>query len=81
MYNNPLIHTLENLTISEIEEKIIILQRRYFQAGNPSVQAQLLNFLNIYKEELSTRRAIEAQKQRQNQDDGENSLDNLINVS
>jgi len=81
MHNNPLIDTLDDLSINEIEQKIVILQRRYFSATNPSVQSQIVNFLNIYKEELSTRRAIEAQKQRQNQDDGENSLDNLINVS
>jgi hypothetical protein len=81
MHNNPLINDLSHLSINEVEEKIIILQRRYFQANNPSVQSQLLHYLNIYKEEMSTRRAKEMQKQRQIQDGDENSLDNLINIS
>lgn len=81
MHNNPLINDLSHLSINEVEEKIIVLQRRYFQATNPSVQSQLLHYLNIYKEEMSTRRANEMQKQKQIQDGDENSLDNLINIS
>ena len=77
---NPLINDLSNLSTNELEGKIIELQRKYFQTTNPSVQAQLANFLDIYKEEIRTRRAIEAQRQKEQQD-GENGLDNLINVS
>jgi hypothetical protein len=77
---NPLINDLSNLSTNELEEKIVELQRKYFQTGNPSVQAQLANFLDIYKDEIRTRRAIEAQRQKEQQD-GDNSLDNLINIS
>ena len=76
---NPLVDSLENLSISELEDKIVVLQRRYFMTANPGVQSQIANFLEIYKQELQTRRAIEYQ--RQNENNGESGLDNLINVS
>jgi len=77
---NPLVDSLANLSINELEEKIVVLQRRYFMTGNIGVQSQIANFLEIYKEEIQTRRAIEQQRQRE-QDNGESGLDNLINVS
>jgi len=76
---NPLVDSLENLSISELEDKIVLLQRRYFMTANLGVQSQIANFLEIYKQELQTRRAIEYQ--RQNENNGESGLDNLINVS
>ena len=72
--------SLADLSLNEIEEKIVVLQRRYFMTANPGVQLQIQNFLEIYKEELHTRRAIEANRQKEQQD-GENGLDNLIKVS
>ncbi|MDB4257070.1 hypothetical protein N9827_00255 [bacterium] len=77
---NPLMGSLADLSLNEIEEKIVVLQRRYFMTANPGVQLQIQNFLEIYKEELYTRRAIEANRQKEQQD-GENGLDNLIKVS
>ena len=77
---NPLVDSLSDLSINELEEKIVVLQRRYFMTANPGVQAQIQNFLEIYKEEVHTRRSIEEQRQRE-QNNGENGLDNLINVS
>jgi len=77
---NPLVDSLADLSINELEEKIIVLQRRYFMTSNPGVQSQIQNFLEIYKEEVQTRRQIEAQRQKEQQN-GDNDLDNLINVS
>jgi len=77
---NPLVDSLADLSINELEEKIIVLQRRYFMTSNPGVQSQIQNFLEIYKEEVQTRRRIEAQRQKEQQN-GDNDLDNLINVS
>ncbi len=77
---NPLVDSLADFTINELEEKIVVLQRRYFMTANPGVQSQIQNFLEIYKEELNTRRAIEANRQKEQQD-GENGLDSLIKVS
>ena len=77
---NPLVDSLADFTISQLEEKISTLQRRYFQTSNPSVQQQIQTFLEIYKEEAHTRRAIEYNRQK-DAENGESGLDNLIKVS
>jgi hypothetical protein len=77
---NPLVDSLADLTINELEDKINILQRRYFMTSNPGVQHQISTFLEIYKEEARTRRAIEYERQK-NQENGESGLDSLINIS
>ena len=48
--------------------------------SNQHVQLQMSNILDIYKEELSTRRAIEFQRLK-DQDNGGSGLDKLIKVS
>ena len=75
---NPLLEDLSNLKDAEIENKIQDLSKKYWQARNPDVKMQIANFLNIYKEELTTRRAKawEQQYQKRNKD-----LDDLIQVS
>jgi|TARA_B100000424_G_scaffold260596_1_gene244608 hypothetical protein len=77
---NPLIDNLDNLTTQEVEEKITDLQKKYFQTRNPSLQMQVAHLLDIYKIELQDRRVKELNRQR-SQEEGENSLDNLINIS
>ena len=77
---NPLVDSLENFTVTELENKIVELQRKYFMTHNPQVQAQISNILYIYKEEVQTRRAIEYQRLK-DQENGENGLDSLIKVS
>lgn len=77
---NPLVDNLSGFTVSELEDKIVVLQRRYFMTTNPGVQSQIANFLEIYQQEVQTRRAIEYQRQ-QNQENGETGLDSLINIS
>tara|TARA_B100000780_G_C20707396_1_gene281246 strand:- start:50 stop:289 length:240 start_codon:yes stop_codon:yes gene_type:complete len=77
---NPLIDSLEHFTLPELEEKVTELQRKYFMSANPSVQVQISNVLDIYLLELQDRRMKEFQRQN-NQENGENSLDNLINIS
>lgn len=75
---NPLLEDLSNLKDAEIENKIQDLSKKYWQARNPDVKMQIANFLNIYKEELSVRRAKawEQQYQKRNKD-----LDDLIQVN
>jgi len=75
---NPLVDSLADFTLTELENKVVELQRKYFMTANPQVQAQIANIL--YKEEVQTRRAIEYERQK-NQENGENGLDSLINVS
>jgi hypothetical protein len=64
-----------------LEDKVIELQRKYFLTNNPSVQSQISVIIDIYREQIQTRHRIDAQRQRDNQQDGDNSLDNLIKVS
>jgi len=79
---NPLIDNLSEYTETQLEEKIIDLQRKYFQTRNLQVQSQIANILEIYKNEIQVRRALEAQRQREQlENDGEEGLDNLINIS
>jgi hypothetical protein len=77
---NPLIDSLDHFTLQELEDKIAELQRKYFISRNPQVQVQIANVLDIYKLELQDRRVKELIRQK-NQDNDENSLDNLINIS
>ena len=77
---NPLVDSLADLSVTELEDKVVVLQRRYFMTSNPGVQQQIQNFLEIYQEEVQTRRAIESNRQK-NSENGETGLDKLINVS
>jgi hypothetical protein len=77
---NPLVDSLADLSVTELEDKVVVLQRRYFMTSNPGVQQQIQNFLEIYQEEVQTRRAIEYNRQK-NSENGETGLDKLLNVS
>ena len=77
---NPLVDSFSELKDIEVENKIVELQRKYFQAGaNPQLQQQVQAILEMYKLEMQERRAKSLEKQKQ--DNGDNSLDNLINIS
>jgi hypothetical protein len=78
---HPLINDLSGFTDPQLEEKAQDLQRKYFKTNNPELQIQIANILDIYKEELQTRRAIAAQKQREQMDSNGKDLDSLINIS
>ena len=77
---NPFVDNLADFTVTELEDKVTDLQRKYFMTHNPQVQAQISNVLEIYKQEVQTRRAQEYHRQTI-QNDGENGLDNLININ
>jgi len=76
---NPLVDSLESLSDSEVEQAITNLSRKYFQTQNPHVQAQISSVLEMYKSEMRTRNAKAMQKI--NENNGDESLDNLINIS
>ena len=76
---NPLVDSFNDLTDTEVESKIVELQRKYFQTNNPGLQQQIATILEMYKEEARARRAREYQSQIDN--NGEEGLDNLINIS
>jgi len=80
MYSfNPLVDSFDALSDNEVEQKIIDLQRKYFQTSNPGLQDQITTILEMYKEEARSRRAKAFAQQSQN--NGEDGLDNLIKVS
>lgn len=74
---NPLITNLNEFTDSQIEEKIINLGRKYWQTQNPHLQQQIAVILEMYKTELSARRAAAMKKL----NDDDNNLDDLININ
>ena len=76
--NHPLIDQLDELSITEVENKIVELQRKYFQTRNPQLRIQIASVLDIYREEARCRRAKEFAKQQNNND---SDLDSLINIS
>ena len=77
---HPLEEDLSQLKDSEIENKILELNKKYYQAyrlGKPDMLTQISTFITIYKDEMSKRYA-EKMKTSRNQMDGD--LDQLINV-
>ena len=68
-----------NLTVPQLEEKIMELSRKYFMSQNPQVQEQISTFLEIYRSELQMK--IAQEQLRQQQENGNDDLDSLINIS
>jgi hypothetical protein len=75
---NPLVHDLSDLSEQELEDKTIELSKKFWQTQNLDVRSQITAILDMYREELKARRAKEKIK---SQDNDDNSLDNLINIS
>ena len=75
---HPHISNISNLTDNELEDKIFDLQRKYWISKNPEIQHQIRLLLDDYEWEMACRRRKANQKV---DDDGDNSLDNLINIS
>jgi len=74
---NPLVQSFDLLSDNEIEEKILTLNKKFWMTQNPQVKEQITAILDMYKVEMEGRRA----KPKINSQDGDNSLDNLINIS
>ena len=68
---------VKTLKDNELEEKIIDLSTRYWKTSNPDIQRQIMLILDDYRQELGARRA----KQQVSEQNGENDLDSLINIS
>jgi hypothetical protein len=76
---HPGITDLSQLSDLQLEEKLYKLNRYYFLTDNPSLRQQMLLVMDTYKVELDERRT--AAKIKQQQENGDNDLDSLINVS
>ena len=73
---NPLADNFEDLTDSQIQEKVQDLTKRYYQTRNPGLQNQIAVMLDMFRQEQTLR--MYRQKQ---QDDDDPDLDNLININ
>lgn len=76
---NPLLDSFDNLSDSEVENKISELSRKYFISRNPQVQQQISVILDMYKQEMRSR--IAKARLKDQEQNGENGLDSLINIS
>ena len=70
---------LSEFTDTQLEEKLLKLNPMYFITENPDVRQQMILLIDGYKLEIESRRAAARRKQIEDQED--NSLDDLINVS
>ena len=75
---HPLINNLSDLKDIEIENKILELSKKYYQTYNGNLQYQIRLMLDVYNEELRSRRTklLQQQLENRNQD-----LDKLIKVN
>ena len=77
---HPLINDANQLSESELEEKILKLNRVYHITSNEQTRHQIILALDTYKIALEEKR-LEQKKLQQEQNQGNSDLDNLINVS
>ena len=70
---------LSEFTDTQLEEKLLKLNHMYFITDNPDVRQQMILLIDGYKLEIESRRAAARRKQIEDQED--NGLDSLINVS
>ena len=78
---HPLFENTSSFSDAELEEKVMQLNRKYFQTQNLQVRDQISMLLDDYKLELEARRQRQKLEQQQQQENGESGLDNLIKVS
>jgi hypothetical protein len=69
---------IETLKDEELEQRISELSKKYFQTQNPQVKNQIATVLEMMRIESRTRSAKRYQELNNNND---NDLDNLINIS
>ena len=72
---HPFSENTADMSVSDLHEKLAELSKKYFQTQNPQVREQLQTFIEFYKQEV---RIKEEKQQEQN---GDLDLDNLINIS
>ena len=76
---NPLATDFYELSDKMLEEKFTELNRKYWMTKNPQVQMQMSTLIEQMREEIKSRHALKIVQEEQDQ--GKNGLDNLINIS
>jgi hypothetical protein len=76
---HPFTPDLSALSDKELDEKVQELNKKYFQAMrfSPSITGQIVLLLDSYKAEIQERALAKAKKAAE---DGENDINELINV-
>jgi hypothetical protein len=77
---NPFVDNLSDISTGDLSDKINDLSKKYFMTKNPEVQNQIRAVLEMYRAEAVSRQAKESLDQNKSEN-GENSRDNLINIS
>jgi len=78
---NPLINDFKDLKVTDLENKISDLSKKYFiaaRSGNGELAKQIAVALEMYRSELQTRNLATNQIPTAN---GKTDLDSLINIS
>jgi hypothetical protein len=75
---HPLITDFETLKDNELESRVQSLTSKYYMTGNPALKQQIAMALDVYRIELSARRARQYQADYQKRD---KDLDKLIKVN
>lgn len=75
---HPLVHDLDQLKDSELENKISDLTRKYFATPNFEVKNQISMILDSYRDELSRRQRVAYERLMKNHN---KDLDKLIKVN
>lgn len=74
---HPNLGDLSELTLNELEQKVLKLNSMYFMTQDENVRHQMILLIDSYKIEIEERR----KQQKKEQEDTNSDLDNLINVS
>ena len=74
---HPFSEDTADLSVNELHDKVAELSKKYFQTQNPQVREQIQTFIEFYKQEVR----IKEEKQKQEEQNGDLDLDNLIKVS
>jgi hypothetical protein len=75
---HPIPPNIKDLNDSQVENQILKLNSLYFMTEDENVRHQIILLLDTFKIELEERRYAAKKKQEQN---GDNDLDSLINIS
>ena len=86
---HPFAEDTSNMSVQQLYDRVAELTNKYFATQNPQVRDQISTFIELYRQEAMMKEArnqVEEQRvkellRQQNQDNDENSLDNLINIS
>lgn len=76
----PFGENTEDMTVSQLYDKVAELTQKYFQTQNPQLRDQISTFIDYYKQEVIIKEA-KIRTEQENQQNGDLDLDSLINIS